>query len=106
AAARWLTERSDRLMSKVIGIDLGTTNSVAAVYEPGVGVRVIPTATGARTTPSVVGFAENGQPIVGQPAKNQQITNPEHTVYSVKRFMGRRHHEVENEEKIVPYRVA
>ncbi len=93
-------------MSKVIGIDLGTTNSVAAVYEPGGGVRVIPTANGARTTPSVVGFTESGQPIVGHPAKNQQITNPQHTVYSVKRFMGRRHHEVENEEKIVPYRVV
>jgi molecular chaperone DnaK len=92
-------------MSKIIGIDLGTTNSVVAVME-GTEVKVITNPTGARTTPSVVGFTENGERLVGQRAKNQAVTNPENTVYSIKRFMGRRHNEVASEEKLVPYKVV
>ncbi|MEZ0228338.1 MAG: molecular chaperone DnaK, partial [Planctomycetota bacterium] len=91
-------------MSKIIGIDLGTTNSVVAVME-GSEVKVITNPTGARTTPSVVGFTESGERLVGQRAKNQAVTNPENTVYSIKRFMGRRHNEVGSEEKLVPYKV-
>jgi molecular chaperone DnaK len=89
---------------KVIGIDLGTTNSCVAVMQGGEPV-VIANAEGARTTPSVVGFAKNGERLVGQPAKRQAITNPENTVFSIKRFMGRRHNEVLSEEKLVPYKV-
>jgi molecular chaperone DnaK len=92
-------------MSKIIGIDLGTTNSVVAVME-GKEVKVITNPTGSRTTPSVVGFTENGERLVGQRAKNQAVTNPENTVYSIKRFMGRRHNEVASEEKLVPYKVV
>jgi molecular chaperone DnaK len=92
-------------MSKIIGIDLGTTNSVVAVME-GTEVKVITNPTGARTTPSVVGFTENGERLVGQRAKNQAVTNPENTIYSIKRFMGRRHSEVGSEEKLVPYKVV
>jgi len=92
-------------MSKTIGIDLGTTNSVVAVMEAG-SPKVITNATGARTTPSVVGFTEKGERLVGQPAKHQQVTNPKNTVYSIKRFMGRRHNEVHSEEKIVPYELV
>ena len=91
-------------MSKVIGIDLGTTNSCVATIENGEPV-VIPNAEGARTTPSVVGFTEKGDRLVGQPARHQQVTNPQNTVFSIKRFMGRRHSEVEHEEKLVPYEV-
>src|SRR5215472_16513760 len=92
-------------MSKIIGIDLGTTNSVVAVMEGGQPV-VIPNQEGGRTTPSVVGFAKSGERLVGQVAKRQAITNPENTVYSIKRFMGRRFSEVQNEIKTVPYKVV
>ena len=91
-------------MSKIIGIDLGTTNSVVAVMEGGKPV-VIPNAEGARTTPSVVAFSEKGELLVGQVAKRQAITNPENTIFSIKRFMGRRMEEVSEEMKMVPYRV-
>ena len=92
-------------MAKVIGIDLGTTNSVVAVIEGGEPV-VIPNAEGSRLTPSVVGFTKGGERLVGQPAKRQAVINAEHTVYSIKRFMGRRHSEVENERKMVPFHVV
>jgi len=92
-------------MSKIIGIDLGTTNSVVAVMEGGKPV-VIPNQEGSRTTPSVVAFAKNGERLVGQVAKRQAITNPERTIYSIKRFMGRRYDEVLGEIKMVPYRVV
>jgi len=92
-------------MGKVIGIDLGTTNSVVAVYEDCRPI-ILENYTGARTTLSIVGFPEKGPPVVGPAARDQQVTNPEHTIYSIKRFMGRRHHEVSSEEKIVPYDVV
>ena len=92
-------------MAKTIGIDLGTTNSVVAVMEGGQ-PKVLINSSGNRITPSIVGFTDKGQRLVGQPAKHQQVTNPKNTVYSIKRFMGRRHHEVEEEEKIVPYEVV
>ena len=92
-------------MSKIIGIDLGTTNSVVAVMEGGQPV-VIPNQEGGRTTPSVVGFAKSGDRLVGQVAKRQAVTNPENTVYSIKRFMGRRYEEVSEEMKLVPYHIA
>ncbi len=92
-------------MGKVIGIDLGTTNSVVAVMEGGE-PSVITNPEGGRTTPSVVGFTKSGERLVGQVAKRQAITNPENTVYSIKRFMGRRSNEVQNEIKMVPYKVA
>ena len=92
-------------MSKIIGIDLGTTNSVVAVMEGGQPV-VIPNQEGGRTTPSVVGFAKSGERLVGQVAKRQAVTNPENTVYSIKRFMGRRFDEVNEEMKLVPYKVV
>src|SRR6202521_4380599 len=92
-------------MSKIIGIDLGTTNSVVAVMEGGQPV-VIPNQEGGRTTPSVVGFAKSGERLVGQVAKRQSVTNPENTVYSIKRFMGRRFDEVSQEMKLVPYKVV
>jgi len=91
-------------MSKIIGIDLGTTNSVVAVMEGGE-PKVIPNEEGGRTTPSVVAFTKTGERLVGQVAKRQAITNPENTVYSIKRFMGRRFNEVTEEMKMVPYRV-
>src|SRR6202034_3777569 len=91
-------------MSKIIGIDLGTTNSVVAVMQGGEPV-VIPNQEGARTTPSVVGITKSGERLVGQVAKRQAITNPENTVYSIKRFMGRRYDEVSEELKMVPYKV-
>ena len=91
-------------MGKIIGIDLGTTNSVVSVMEGGDAV-VIPNEEGGRTTPSVVGFTKDGERLVGQVAKRQAITNPENTVYSIKRFMGRRYNEVSGEIKIVPYKV-
>src|SRR5580698_9880405 len=92
-------------MSKIIGIDLGTTNSVVAVMQGGEPV-VIPNQEGGRTTPSVVGFTKSGERLVGQVAKRQAITNPENTVYSIKRFMGRRYDEVSEEAKRVPYHVV
>src|SRR5574337_2107081 len=91
-------------MAKIIGIDLGTTNSCVAVLEGGE-PKVIPNEEGARTTPSVVGFAKSGERLVGQVAKRQAITNPENTVYSIKRLMGRRFEEVNEEMKMVPYKV-
>jgi len=92
-------------MSKIIGIDLGTTNSVVAVMEGDQPV-VIPNPEGGRTTPSVVAFTKSGDRLVGQVAKRQAITNPENTVYSIKRFMGRRYKEVPDEIKMVPYKVV
>jgi molecular chaperone DnaK len=92
-------------MAKVIGIDLGTTNSVVAVMEGGDPV-VIPNAEGGRTTPSVVAFTKDGERLVGQVARRQAITNPKNTIFSIKRFMGRKEAEVKSEEKIVPYEVA
>jgi molecular chaperone DnaK len=92
-------------MSKTIGIDLGTTNSVVAVMEGGEPV-VIANSEGTRTTPSVVAFTKSGERLVGQVAKRQAITNPENTVFSIKRFMGRRYNEVNEEMKMVPYKVV
>ncbi|HLK09046.1 MAG TPA: molecular chaperone DnaK [Candidatus Angelobacter sp.] len=92
-------------MGKIIGIDLGTTNSVVAVMEGGE-PKVIANEEGGRTTPSVVGFTKSGERLVGQVAKRQAITNPENTVYSIKRFMGRRFDEVNEEMKMVPYKVV
>lgn len=92
-------------MGKIIGIDLGTTNSCVSVMEAGKPV-VISNSEGGRTTPSIVGFTKTGEKLVGAIAKRQAITNPENTIYSIKRFMGRRHGEVESEEKRVPYHVV
>ena len=92
-------------MGKIIGIDLGTTNSCVAVMEGGEPV-VIQNSEGGRTTPSIVGFTAKGERIVGQPAKNQMITNPENTVYSIKRFIGHRYSELTGEAKLVPYHVT
>ncbi len=92
-------------MAKIIGIDLGTTNSCVAVMEGGE-AKVIPNEEGGRTTPSIVAFTKNGERLVGQVAKRQAITNPENTIYSVKRFMGRRPNEVNDEMKMVPYKVV
>src|SRR5579863_1083864 len=92
-------------MAKIIGIDLGTTNSVVAVMEGGE-PSLIANPEGGRTTPSVVGFTKSGERLVGQVAKRQAITNPENTIYSIKRFMGRRFNEVQNEIKTVPYKVV
>src|SRR5450631_215471 len=92
-------------MSKIIGIDLGTTNSVVAVLEGGT-VEVIANSEGGRTTPSVVAYAKGGERLVGQFAKRQAVTNSENTVYSIKRFMGRRVDEVSDEIKMVPYKVV
>lgn len=91
-------------MARIIGIDLGTTNSCVAVMEGGEPV-VIQNSEGQRTTPSIVGFTQKDERLVGQPAKNQMITNPENTIYSIKRFMGRRYGEVPEEIKMVPYQV-
>src|SRR4026208_1553852 len=93
------------MADKVIGIDLGTTNSVVAVMEGGDPV-VIPNAEGGRTPPSVVGFTKDGERLVGQIAKRQAVTNPQNTVFSIKRFMGRRMSEVTEEITRVPYKVA
>jgi len=92
-------------MSKVIGIDLGTTNSVVAILEGG-DPKVIANAEGGRTTPSVVAFSKEGERLVGQVAKRQAVTNPENTVFSIKRFMGRKYGEVSEEQKMVPYKVV
>src|ERR1700732_2053587 len=91
-------------MAKTIGIDLGTTNSVVAVMEAGE-PKVIPNEEGSRTTPSVVAFTKTGERLVGQVAKRQAITNPENTIFSIKRFMGRRYEEVTEELKMVPFKV-
>ena len=91
--------------NKIIGIDLGTTNSVVAVME-GAEPKVLINQQGSRTTPSVVGFTDKGERLVGQPARHQQVTNPKNTVFSIKRFMGRRHNEVASEEKQVAYSVT
>src|SRR5205085_4149380 len=90
---------------KIIGIDLGTTNSVVSVMEGGE-AKVIPNQEGHRLTPSVVAFTDKGERLVGEPAKRQAITNPRRTIYSIKRFMGRRHKEVQSEEKLVPYKIV
>ncbi|MEN1682081.1 MAG: molecular chaperone DnaK, partial [Planctomycetota bacterium] len=90
---------------KIIGIDLGTTNSVVSVME-GKEAKVIPNAEGNRLTPSVVAFTDKGEVLVGEPARRQAVTNPAKTVYSIKRFMGRRHSEVQSEEKMVPYDIV
>src|SRR6201986_3140680 len=92
-------------MAKIIGIDLGTTNSVVAIME-GDQPKVLINSQGRRLTPSVVAFTEKGEILVGQVAKHQQVTNPKNTIFSIKRFMGRRHSEVAQEEKMVPYEVT
>jgi molecular chaperone DnaK len=92
-------------MAKIIGIDLGTTNSVVAVVEGGDPV-VIPTSEGSRLLPSVVGFNKNGERLVGHAAKRQAVVNPENTVFSIKRFIGRRFEEVTTERNLVPYQVV
>src|SRR6201985_381497 len=92
-------------MGKIIGIDLGTTNSCVAVMEGGE-PKVIANEEGGRTTPSIVAFTKSGERLVGQVAKRQAITNPTNTVYSIKRFMGRRSDEVNDEMKMVPYKVV
>jgi molecular chaperone DnaK len=90
---------------KIIGIDLGTTNSVVAVME-GTDGKVLPNPEGNRLTPSVVAFTDKEETLVGEPARRQAVTNPHRTIYSIKRFMGRRHNEVETEEKMVPYKIV
>jgi molecular chaperone DnaK len=92
-------------ISRIVGFDLGTTFSAVAVLE-GSEPKVLTNATGGRTTPSVVGFTEKGERLVGQIAKHQQVTNPNNTIFSIKRFMGRRHNEVGSEEKLVPYKIT
>src|ERR1700692_2490450 len=94
----------DAVMGKIIGIDLGTTNSCVAIMEGGQ-PKVIANAEGSRTTPSVVAYKPNGERIVGIPAKRQAVTNPENTISSAKRFIGRKRSEVEAEIKTVPYHV-
>src|SRR5687768_13805607 len=99
-------------MSKVIGIDLGTTNSCVAIVEQSatgkVDTRIIPNAEGARTTPSQVAFTESGERLVGQPAKRQAVTNPENTLFAIKRLIGRRYDDpmVEKDKKLVPYKIV
>src|SRR5437764_8236696 len=100
-----IAREANQEMAKIIGIDLGTTNSVVAVMEAGQPT-VIANQEGARTTPSVVAFTKSGERLVGQVAKRQAITNPENTVFSIKRFMGRRYDEVNEEMKMVPYKVV
>src|SRR6202040_4148044 len=95
----------ESVMSIIIGIDLGTTNSVVSVMQGGEPV-VIPNQEGGRTTPSVVGITKSGERLVGQVAKRQAVTNPENSIYSIKRFMGRRYDEVSEELKMVPYKVV
>ena len=92
-------------MAKVLGIDLGTTNSCMAVMEGGDPV-VLENSEGARTTPSVVAFTKNGERLVGQAAKRQAVTNPQNTIFSIKRFMGRKFDEVHAEEHRVPYKIV
>src|SRR5438874_2467664 len=102
ATPLWLEEQAH--MAKIIGIDLGTTNSVVAIME-GDQPKVLINSQGSRLTPSVVAFTEKGERLVGQVAKHQQVTNPKNTIFSIKRFMGRRHSEVAQEEKMVPYEI-
>src|SRR5205085_4666879 len=97
-------KRKQNTMGKIIGIDLGTTNSVVSVMEGNDPV-VIPNSDGHRTTPSVVAFAKNGERLIGQAAKRQSVTNPHNTIFSIKRFMGRRFDEVTDEITKVPYKV-
>src|ERR1041385_3135019 len=99
-------KKKGRIMGKVIGIDLGTTNSCVAVME-GATPRVIENAEGMRTTPSIVAFTEDGERLVGQPAKRQAVTNPERTFFAVKRLIGRRYDDpmVEKDKKLVPYKI-
>src|SRR5205085_2533241 len=92
-------------MAKILGIDLGTTNSCMSVMEGGEPV-VLENSEGARTTPSVVAFSKTGERLVGQAAKRQAVTNPQNTIFSVKRFMGRKYDEVREEEHRVPYKVV
>ena len=92
-------------MSKILGIDLGTTNSCMAVMEAGEPV-VIPNAEGSRTTPSVVAFTKNGERLVGAQAKRQAVTNPTQTIFSIKRFMGRKFNEIQRELHLVPYQLV
>lgn len=92
-------------MGKIIGIDLGTTNTVVAIYDD-TAPRIVEPSSNSRTTPSIVGFTEDGDIVVGEKARDQQVTNPHNTVYSIKRFMGRRHGEVASEEKLVPYEIV
>jgi molecular chaperone DnaK len=101
----YLAASTEVRMSKVVGIDLGTTNSVVAFLENGEPT-VIPNAEGGRITPSVVGFTKDGERLVGQVAKRQAVTNPENTVFSIKRFMGRKYSEISEEAKMVPYKVV
>src|SRR4030067_83856 len=96
------TCKGEKEMSKILGIDLGTTNSVVAIMEGG-HPTVIPTAEGSHLLPSLVGFNKNGERMVGQTAKRQAVINPENTVYSIKRFMGRHFDEVETERKMVSF---
>ena len=91
-------------MAKIIGIDLGTTNSVVAVME-GDQPKVLINSAGSRLTPSVVAFTNKGERLVGTTARHQQVTNPKNTIFSIKRFIGRRHNEVAQEEKMVPYEI-
>src|SRR5436190_14831563 len=98
-------ERGNMAEEKIIGIDLGTTNSVVAVMEGGE-VKVIANQEGSPLVPSVVAFTDKGERLVGDPAKRQAVTNPRRTVYSIKRFMGRRRKEVASEEKLVPYKIV
>ncbi len=94
-------------MAKVVGIDLGTTNSVVAVMESGK-AKVIENAEGSRTTPSVVAFTDSGEVLVGQPAKRQAVTNPENTIFAIKRLIGRRYNDpiVEKDKGLVPYKIV
>ena len=92
-------------MGKIIGIDLGTTNSCMSVMEGGEPV-VIPNSEGARTTPSIVAFSKNGERLVGQAAKRQAVTNPNNTIFSAKRFIGRKFSEVQEEAESLPYTVV
>src|SRR5437762_14247890 len=102
--AKWVSE-DFYYMAKVLGIDLGTTNSCMAVMEGGDPV-VLENSEGARTTPSVVAFTKNGERLVGQAAKRQAVTNPQNTIFSIKRFMGRKYDEVQEEIRRVPYKVV
>jgi molecular chaperone DnaK len=102
---KFIQQAEKSTMAKIIGIDLGTTNSCVAVLEGGE-PKVIPNEEGARTTPSIVAFSKSGERLVGQVAKRQAITNPENTIFSIKRFMGRRYNEVNDEMKMVPFKVT
>src|SRR6478735_7661115 len=99
-----LKKKNNTIMGKIIGIDLGTTNSCVSVMEGNEPV-VIPNSEGKRTTPSIVAFLENGERKVGDPAKRQAITNPKNTLQSIKRFMGKRFADVQNETKTISYTV-